>query len=297
MYDGQTSLAEACLAAIRINRNKKKSIAIFGNLNPDYKNVLDFYLEKVDGSSITNIKNEDELDKISENTACVIVQIPDYLGNIEKLDDIRKKCDEMKSLLIVVNTEILAFGMINPPSVADIVCGEAGSFGKAMSLGGPSLGYFACKKEFVRQMPGRLCGVSLDEDGKRSFVLTLNAREQHIRREKATSNICTNQSLFATSFTIHLTLLGEDGFKNLALLNHQKACDLSDGLEKLGIKTINKTFFNEFAISVDNADEFLLKMKKAGIFAGIKYDNKTVIVAATEKNTKEDIEDYLKALN
>jgi len=167
--------------------------------------------------------------------------VPDFHGEIQPLADLRKKCTDTGALLVVVVNEILSLGLLPPPTEADIVCGEAQSIGVPMSFGGPHLGFFACKKEYLRQMPGRLCGQTVDKDGKRSFVLTLSTREQHIRREKATSNICTNQGLFALAFTIHMSLLGEIGFKQLAVLNHERACDLADRLAKVKhVKLVNK---------------------------------------------------------
>ena len=144
------------------------------------------------------------------------MQSPDFFGEVHSLESLRAKCDETGAMLVSVITEIVSLGILQPHKEADIVVGEAQSIGVPMSFGGPHLGFFTCKKQFVRQMPGRLVGITEDEDGKRSFVLTLNTREQHIRREKATSNICTNQGLMALAFTVHLTLLGEIGFKNLA---------------------------------------------------------------------------------
>ena len=245
MYDGATSMAEAALMAMRVTRRSKVCLA--NDIHPQYVSTLHSY---VDVADVTNGDPDDQ-------TACVIVQSPDFFGKPQAYDDLRKKCDETGALLVVVITEIVSLGLLPAPDMADIVCGEAQSIGLPLSFGGPYLGFFACREKFLRQMPGRLCGMTKDADGKRGFVLTLSTREQHIRREKATSNICTNQGLCALAFTVHMSLLGEDGFKTLARLNHEAACKLADALAKVpGVKVINDTFFNEFVIELPkNADE------------------------------------------
>lgn len=292
LYDGQTATAEAALMALRIKKNAKK-ICIAGNLHPDYISVLKTYLSNFEVEIIFQ-----DIDKISidETFACVITQLPDFSGNVNNLENIRKICDEAKSLMIVVNNEILAFGMIEPPK-ADIICGDAASLGNSLNFGGPSLGYFTCKKEFVRQMPGRVCGVTKDEDGKRSFVLTLSAREQHIRRDKATSNICSNQGLCATAFTVHATLLGNDGFQDLALKNHEKACKLADALSKNGFTIKNKTFFNEFVFECKDAKKALEKFEENGILGGVLYSENEILVCITELVACEMIEKYVNLIS
>ena len=252
MYDGATSLAESCLMALRI-KSGKKNIAKFNDVNPDYLNVCTTFLD------LNSAKLQD---KIDETCAGVVVQYPDFYGNIPNLEAVRKKCDEVGALMIVVVSEILSLGLLEAPSQADIVVGEASSLGVGLNFGGPLLGFFACKKEFVRQMPGRICGATIDADGKSGFVLTLNAREQHIRREKATSNICSNQGLCATAFTIHTSLLGEIGYKKLALINHQKACEAYEILSKVkGVIVLNGNFFNEFTIEFDIINALLVIKK------------------------------------
>jgi hypothetical protein len=175
--------------------------------------------------------------------------------------------------------------------MADIVCGEAQSIGVPMSFGGPHLGFFACREKFIRQMPGRLCGETVDAAGKKGYVLTLSTREQHIRREKATSNICTNQGLCALAFTVHMALLGEDGFKTLARLNHETACDLADALERVpGVSVENKSFFNEFVITLPkDAKEVVDTLAQRGIIAGYPVDGKRLLVTATEMTTENDM--------
>lgn len=290
MYDGATSCAEAALMAQRVTKRRK--IALGNVLNPDYLAVLKTYMSNFDDVEVVTSAPDSE-------TACLIVQTPDFYGTPHDLTEYRKQCDASGTLLIVVVTEIVSLGMLPPPVEADIVCGEAQSIGLPMSYGGPHLGFFACREEYLRQMPGRLCGMTEDADGRRSFVLTLSTREQHIRRDKATSNICTNQGLCALAFTVHMALLGEDGFKSLARLNHEAACRTSDALTKIkGVKLVNKNFFNEFTLELPkNADEVVAALAKKSIIAGLAADNgKYLIVAATEMTRDEDITAFAKAV-
>ncbi|MCF8496021.1 MAG: glycine dehydrogenase, partial [Alphaproteobacteria bacterium] len=233
-----------------------------------------------------------------QETACVILQSPDFHGTPQAYDSWRKKCDESGALLVVVINEIVSLGLLPPPSQADIVCGEAQSIGLPMSYGGPHLGFFACREQFIRQMPGRLCGMTEDAEGRRGFVLTLSTREQHIRREKATSNICTNQGLCALAFTVHMSLLGEDGFKRLARLNHEAACALADKLAKVkGVKIVNDSFFNEFVISVPGSStEIVEALAGRGVIGGLALDQDRILLAATEMTAAADIEALCKAL-
>lgn len=281
MYDGATSLAESCLMALRI-KSGRKNIATVGNIHPDYLDVTKTSLDLNEAKFVTNI---------DESCAAVVVQYPDFYGEIENLDQVRAKCDAAGALLIVVTNEILSLGLLEAPKQADIVVGEASSLGVGLNFGGPLLGFFACKKEFVRQMPGRICGATTDADGKLGYVLTLNAREQHIRREKATSNICSNQGLCATAFTIHASLLGENGFKKLALINHKKACNLADRLAKVkGVKVLNGSFFNEFTVELSkDAAEVNKKLLAKNIVGGFATGNK-MILAVSELTSAQDIE-------
>ena len=290
MYDGATATAEAAFMAMRVKKGRNK-IKVHGNLHPHYFETTETYLTNYPEISLE--QGEPDVD-----TACLIVQSPDFYGELQNISELRKKCDEVGCLLVVVINEIVSLGLVNPPSEADIVCGEAQSIGVNMNFGGPHLGFFACKKAYVRQMPGRLCGVTEDVDGKRSFVLTLNTREQHIRREKATSNICTNQGLMALAFTVHLSLLGEIGFKKLAKINHANAVKLADKIDAIeGFKLRNKTFFNEFAVETKaNAKQIYNKLLKKKIVAGHAADENTLIIATTELTTDEDIEKLVSEL-
>ncbi len=280
MYDGATSLAESLLMALRLKPGKKK-FALANNIHPDYLEVCQTYL---------NLNEASFTQQIADDCAGVVVQYPDFYGNIDDLQAIKQQCETAGALLIVVVNEVLALGLLPAPEMADIVVGEASSLGVGLNFGGPLLGFFACKKEFVRQMPGRICGSTADADGKQGFVLTLNAREQHIRREKATSNICSNQGLCATAFTIHVSLLGEIGFKKLALLNHSKACLAFDELSKIkGLKILNQNFFNEFTVEFSqDANEVNQKLLAQNIIGGYSQSNK-MILAFTELNSDNDI--------
>jgi len=288
MYDGATSLAEAVLMTLRIKKGRK-NIYIHNALNADYAAVLQTYSDLAEAEISQNL---------DEKTACVIVSYPDFNGNITDLNEIRKKCDAVDALMIVVVTEVLALGLLEAPAMADIVVGEAASIGVGMNFGGPHLGFFACKKVNVRQMPGRICGLTTDENGEAGYVLTLNAREQHIRREKATSNICSNQGLCATAFTIHSMLLGEIGFKQLALINHKKACDLAEKLSAVkGVKVLNDSFFNEFTIELSQ-DSFAVnkKLLAKNIIGGLALEGNKLLIAATELTSDNDMDILAKSL-
>ena len=251
---------------------------------------------------------EDILSAIDGETSCVVVQSPDVFGNIVDLKPIAEKAHAAGALLIAVFTEVVSLGLIEPPGAqgADIVVGEGQSIGNPLTFGGPYVGLFATRQKYVRQMPGRLAGETVDASGKRGFVLTLSTREQHIRREKATSNICTNSGLCALAFTIHLTLLGETGLRKLARLNHANACKLADTLAAVpGVQVLNGAFFNEFTIRVPGkAADVIEKLAAKGVLGGVPYArlapqaglDDLILVAATEINTDEDRAAYAAAL-
>lgn len=297
LYDGATSMAEAALMAMRVTRKNK--ICLGNDIHPQYCEVLETYLRNNEGA--TSYQAAEDPAQIADDTACVILQSPDFYGKPHSIEDWRKACDEKGALLCVVVNEIVSLGMLPPPVEADIVCGEAQSIGVPMSFGGPHLGFFACREKFLRQMPGRLCGETVDADGNRAFVLTLSTREQHIRREKATSNICTNQGLCALAFTVHMALLGEDGFKQLAVLNHERACDLADALTAIdGVTLKNEIFFNELAVQLPkgkNAAEIVQTLADDyGIIAGYPADKNTILITATEITTDNGITALASAL-
>ena len=249
------------------------------------------------------------LDSIDAETSAVVVQYPNILGHVSDLSELAERVHAAGALLIAVVTEPVALGLIRSPGEmgADIVVGEGQSIGVGLNFGGPYVGLFACKEKFVRQMPGRLCGETVDADGKRGFVLTLSTREQHIRREKATSNICTNSGLCALAFTIHMTLLGEKGLRELAVLNHAKAVAAAERLARVpGVELVSGAFFNEFTLRLPRearpvvralADRGVLGGVSLGrLYPGAETLQNGLVVAVTEIVTDEDVEALAGAL-
>lgn len=303
LYDGSTGTAEAVLMARRLTRRSK--IILSGGLHPHYRDVVRAYLK--DDADLVCLSASPEgqgdiLDRIDENTAAIVIQTPDFYGHLRNLKAAAEAAHAKGALLIVVVTEVVSLGLLEAPGAlgADIVVAEGQSIGNALNFGGPYLGLMATRKEFIRQMPGRLCGETVDADGKRGFVLTLSTREQHIRREKATSNICTNSGLCALAFSIHMALLGEAGFTRLARLNHANACKLADALAGVaGVEVLNATFFNEMTIRVGQpAAPLVERLAKRGILAGVPVNRlipeapevaDLIVLAATELTTDADI--------
>ena len=284
MYDAASACAEAVLMAHRIAKGKKNKILISNKLNPEYSEVIKTYCWAQD----IEIEWFEEMpDSVSEYFA-VLVQYPDYFGEIPELKSI--------DTTFIVCASLSALAIIRPPKEADIVVGDIQPLGIGMNFGGPHAGYMACKEAYMRQMPGRLVGRTTDNEGKQAFTLTIQTREQHIKREKATSNICSNQSLVALSATLYLSLLGESGFKQTSILSANLAHALSNMLKGKGIRTLNKNFFNEFVIEVNNSKQFLDKLKESGILGGIMLDNRHVLVCTTEMNTEEEIVNYIEAI-
>lgn len=281
MYDAGSAAAEAILMAHRIAKGKKNKALVSNKLNPEYIETIKTYCwaEGID------IEWFDTLPTSCADYCCVMIQNPDYYG---ELSDIQK----LDTLLVVV-ANLSALSIIEPPREADIVVGDIQPLGISMSFGGPHAGYMACKEAYMRQMPGRLVGRTIDVEGKTAYTLTIQTREQHIKREKATSNICSNQSLIALSATLYLSLLGENGFKQTGIISANLAHSLSNKLKEKGIKTLNKNFFNEFTIEVDDADKFLANLKDVGILGGIKLNDNEILVCTTEMNTEEDILNYV----
>jgi glycine dehydrogenase subunit 1 len=311
MYDGSTGTAEAVLMAHRLTRRKKAVLS--GGLHPQYRAVVETVSgmagDEVDALAADPTGSEDLLAAIDEETSCVVVQSPSFYGHILDLKPIAEKVQAAGALLIAVFTEAVALGAIEPPGAqgADIVVGEGQSIGNALTFGGPYVGLFATRQKFVRQMPGRLCGETVDAEGRRGFVLTLSTREQHIRRDRATSNICTNSGLCCLAFTIHMTLLGETGLARLAALNHANAVALADALSSVpGVSVLNDTFFNEFTIRVPgDAATVIEKLAENGVLGGVPVSRLArddpeladlIVVAATEINTDADRAAYATAL-
>ncbi len=309
MYDGSTGCAEAVLMAHRVTRRRKAVLS--GGLHPHYADVVrtvsDMASDLVTTLAPDPLAQEDIVAAIDKETSCVVVQSPDVFGNLRDLKPIADACHANGALLIAVFTEAVSLGLVKPPGEmgADIVVGEGQSIGNALNFGGPYVGLFATRDKYVRQMPGRLCGETVDANGKRGFVLTLSTREQHIRREKATSNICTNSGLCALAFTIHMTLLGGTGLRQLARVNHANAVKLADMLGRAGVEVLNKTFFNEFTIRAKgDAAQIIEKMAAAGVLGGAPVSrllpnaglDDLIVVANTEVNTDEDRAAFVDAL-
>ena len=311
MYDGSTGCGEAVLMAHRVTKRRKAVLS--GGLHPHYADVVRTLSKMAEDDVVTLPADagatEDLLASIDSSVSCVVVQNPDVFGNLRDLSPIAEKCHANSALLIAVFTETVSLGLVKPPGDmgADIVVGEGQSVGNPLTFGGPYVGLFATRQKYVRQMPGRLCGETVDAEGRRGFVLTLSTREQHIRRDKATSNICTNAGLCSLAFTIHMTLLGEAGLRRLARVNHANACKLADALAGVkGVEVLNKSFFNEFTIRVaGDAAQVVEKMASAGVLGGVPASRllpadaavrDLLIVANTEVNTDEDRAAFVDAL-
>jgi glycine dehydrogenase subunit 1 len=310
MYDGSTACWEAIGMAGRIT--KRKTAVLSSGLHPHYVNVaktmahftgdvLDTTLPTLDA----DVGFDALADSIDAETSCVVVQYPDIFGRIGDMSALAERCHAAGALLIAVVTEPVALGAIKSPGEmgADIVVGEGQSIGVGLQFGGPYVGLFACKEKFVRQMPGRLCGETVDAEGKRGFVLTLSTREQHIRREKATSNICTNSGLCALAFSIHMSLLGERGLRDLAALNHAKAVQAAERLAQIpGVSLVNDSFFNEFTLTLpSNARDVVHKLAAKDVLGGVSLGRlypgvsaleNGLLVAVTEVVSDEDIETF-----
>jgi glycine dehydrogenase subunit 1 len=310
MYDGSTGCGEAMLMAHRLTRRNKAVLS--GGLHPQYADVAQTLAEMA-GDQVVRLSPdplaaEDVSSAIDSSTSCVIVQSPDFFGNPRDLGRIAEAAHQKGALLIAVFTEVVSLGALRSPGEmgADIVVGEGQGLGNALSFGGPYVGLFATKLKNVRQMPGRVAGETVDAEGRRGFVLTLSTREQHIRREKATSNICTNSGLCALAFSIHMTLLGGLGLQRLARINHANAVDLASRLSDVpGVEVLNAHFFNEFTLRTPRpAAELVEALAARGILAGLPVSrllpgaglDDLLVVASTEVNTAEDRAAYAEAL-
>ena len=307
MYDGSTAMWEAIVMAHRITRNNKTIIC--SGVHPHYvsvaKTMAKFTEDRLETAlpELTAVTDAERLIAgIDAGTSAVVVQYPDILGRITDLAPIAEAAHAAGALLIAVVTEPVALGAIRSPGEmgADIVVGEGQSIGVGLQFGGPYVGLFACREKHVRQMPGRLAGETVDAEGKRGFVLTLSTREQHIRREKATSNICTSSVLCALAWTAHMTLLGEKGLRQLASLNHARACDAAERLAAIpGVSLVNESFFNEFTLNLPvEARPAVHAMVEKGVLGGVSLGRlypgadglkNGLVVAVTETVTEEDI--------
>ncbi len=277
VYDAATACAEAVLMSVRIKKIDRVLVA--NTLNSEYKKVVKTYTD-------ANGIEVEWFDKLPESTAdysCVLIQTPDFYGEIVDVKPV--------DTLLVICTDVSALSILKPVE-CDIMVGDVQTLGIPMSFGGPGAGFMACKEKYMRQLPGRLAGRTVDAEGNQAFTLTIQTREQHIKREKATSNICSNQALIGLCAAVYLSVMGEKGFKQAGYLSAKQAHKLSEKLAAKGVKTLNKKFFNEFVIEVKDASETLAKLKKAGIIGGIKLDDNKILAAATEMISDEDIEKY-----
>ena len=278
VYDGAVACAEAILMAARLTHKNKAFVS--SNINPNYLEVIKTYLWANNIELITGID-------CSDNDLCAkLYQTPDKYGEFNKMPD--KNNNE----LIIACVDLVSTALFEPPK-SDITVGDVQSLGIGLNFGGAYAGFIACKDKYKRQLPGRICGKTVDIEGKIAYCLTLQAREQHIRRQKATSNICSNQALVAFMANLYLRKLGKTGFIKIAQDSYNNAHFLKENLEKEGFKIKNKDFFDEFTIQIE-ADEFLKFMKENNILAGIKLNSKEILVSVSELNDKEELDSYLK---
>ena len=310
MYDGSTATAEAVLMAHRVKR--KSRAVLSGRLHPHYTAVIE-NLSEMGGFALAQADMapegvEDLIALIDDDTSCVVVQNPDFFGNIADFTKLAAEVQAKDCLLIVAVPEVVSLGLLKRPGDmgADIVTGEGQSIGGGLNFGGPYVGLFAAHDKYIRQMPGRLCGETVDTDGQRGFVLTLSTREQHIRRDKATSNICTNSGLCSLAFTAHMTLLGGKGLRQLAQLNHARAVQLADALGAIdGVEILTNAFFNEFSLRVNgDAASIVDALAAKNVLGGVPVSrlapdaglDDVLVVAATEANSEDDISAFQTAL-
>jgi glycine dehydrogenase subunit 1 len=309
MYDGSTACAEAVMMAQRVTRREKAVLS--GGLHPHYA-ATTRTIAHAEGMEIERLPAAIDaeaavIDAIDAGTACVVVQNPNVFGVVTDLTKIAEAAHAAGALMIVVTTEAVSFGLIRSPGEmgADIAVAEGQSIGNGLIFGGPYVGLFATRDKYVRQMPGRLAGETVDAEGRRGFVLTLSTREQHIRREKATSNICTNSGLCALAFSIHMSLLGEAGLRRLAALNHARARTLRDAVAGAGLEVLTPRFFNEIAVRVPcDAAALVDELAAGGVLVGVPYSRldpgeafqDVLLLAATETTTPDDIQALAGAL-
>jgi len=311
MYDGSTSMAEAYLMARRVTRRDK--IVVAETVHPEYREVAATYGQHGDQQIVTAGYDREtgrvgDLSALDDKTAALVVQSPNFFGSVEDLESLADAAHAVGALLVVVVTEAISFGLLRSPGScgSDIVVGEGQSFGIPVGFGGPHVGLFATQEKYVRQMPGRLAGVAYDKNGKRGFVLTLSTREQHIRREKATSNICTNQGLIALAATIYMETMGKKGIQEVAVQNAQKAAYAAKRISEVAgyLLPFSAPRFNEFVVrgprpAVETLDRLRIEKGILGGLALSKYyegHENDFLVAVTELSTKPQIDGLASAL-
>ncbi len=311
MYDGGSALAEAALMALRIMSGKHR-ILYPASLNPFYRDVLRTYLhgqsiplqEIAYDDSTGQMDLDDLLDKLDDDVAALIIQNPNFFGVVERTDEIQRIKEE-KRFLLIVSFDPISLSLLSPPGEygADIAVGEGQPLGLPLSFGGPYLGIFTAKRDYIRQMPGRMSGATVDVEGRRGFVMALQTREQHIRRARATSNICTNQNLCALTSLVYMSLLGASGLEEVALQSMYKAHYMAEELVKAGFEMrFSGPFFREFVVKLPvDAEGVVDKMASRGFHAGIPlgrfgFDGNLLLVALTEKRKKREIDGYVEAL-
>ena len=290
LYEGASALSEAAL--LSCSYTGRTRIFVKEGLHPQYLEVLQTYC---DAAELTLT------DKIDDNTACIIAQNPDFYGNIENLHYLADQAHRIGALFTTCIVEPTSLAILEPPGNygADIVAGEGQSFGIPLSFGGPYLGFLAVKEFLLKKLPGRICGMTTDLRGNRGFVLTFQAREQHIRRERATSNITTNQALMALAATIYLSLMGRSGLTRVAKLSYARAHLLNEKLARIGFRNLNtKSFYNEFVVKApESADAIESRLLKKGILGGVNLGEDNLLICCTEMNSIQDIEDFISAIN
>lgn len=300
VYDGACACAEAILMAVRATKRNK--VIVSKAINPEYRKVIETYCRAQDivVEYLEYDKNTLETEfsllegkLLTKEYACVLFQSPNYFGEIENYK--KNEGFAITKTLLIEYVDIISLAVLKKPSEkgVDITVGDTQSLGNPLNYGGPYCGFIACVDSLKRQLAGRIIGRTIDKNGEQAFCLTLQAREQHIRREKATSNICSNQSLSALNTAVYLSVMGKFGLEQVAYLSSKNAHILAKGLKEKGIKVLNKNFFNEFVLEVSDSKKFLDKLKKNNILGGIQLDDRKILVCVTEMNAKEDIEKYI----
>ncbi|VVC03792.1 glycine dehydrogenase (decarboxylating) subunit 1 [Candidatus Bilamarchaeum dharawalense] len=306
MYCGASALAEAMMMAK--NHTNRKKIVISKAVNPEYRQVVQTYataneLEVVE-IKVGNDLATDFSEAVDDKTACVIVQYPNFFGTIEDLEKISALAHSKGAVAIASVQEMYSLGMLRPPGELgmDIAACEAQSFGNPISFGGPHLGVIACKTDLMRRIPGRLVGKTTDSEGKEGYILTLQAREQHIRREKASSNICSNEALCALAATIHLSMLGKSGLQKASEICAKNATYAKKRFEGLKLHLLNQNIYNEFCVEIPNADKVFEKLVEKKFIPGIKLwkyypeMKNGLLISFTEMNTKKEMDEFFSAL-